>query len=86
MFTVPEQDGVPAGQDPVWWGCYQRYLLSPQWAARRRATLERDGYRCRWCGAQAEHVHHLSYRRMGHELLSDLISLCSSCHDRRHER
>jgi 5-methylcytosine-specific restriction endonuclease McrA len=33
---------------------------------------------------QADVVHHLTYERLGNELLIDLVSLCNGCHDQAH--
>ncbi len=42
-----------------------------------------SGYptRCVGCGASSYQLHHLTYDRLGHEELRDLLSLCSSCHE-----
>src|SRR5262249_34460522 len=61
--------------------------------AQRALALERDGQRCRLCGAEAAagrslHVHHIvPYRQFGGEApwreanqLDNLISLCAACH------
>jgi 5-methylcytosine-specific restriction endonuclease McrA len=60
---------------------YRAYLRSPQWAELRRLVLIRDGHECRYCGATVcLEVHHLTYERLYHEPLSDLICLCAGCH------
>lgn len=64
---------------------YERYLNSPEWEARRQAALRRDGHRCTGCSATERlHVHHLTYERVGHERLTDLMTLCHVCHAREH--
>jgi 5-methylcytosine-specific restriction endonuclease McrA len=68
-----------------WWAHYTRYLRSPEWRARRAATLARDGGCCRCCGARAAQVHHQTYARVGEERPEDLISLCARCHKGVHE-
>lgn len=64
---------------------YQAYLASPHWLALRRKVFARDGRHCVDCsrgdGLQA---HHLTYARLGHERLSDLVTLCKGCHRKRH--
>ena len=51
----------------------------------RAARLEYDGHRCRTCrhdgSAWCLEVHHLTYDRIGHEDLADLITLCRQCHE-----
>lgn len=55
----------------------------------------RDGHRCRLCGSRVElEVHHLSYRdELGRSIvgqeaehLDQLITLCSRCHEKQHNR
>jgi hypothetical protein len=57
------------------------------WAARRRAVIERDGFRCRWCGRDLRHeaceVHHTSRSRadgIGDHAAATLLTLCGQCH------
>jgi 5-methylcytosine-specific restriction endonuclease McrA len=71
------------------WG--RRGHYGQDWKAQRRAALGRDGQTCRHCHAQPKrsrdlHVHHLTpaylfggdWRRANE--LSNLITLCRSCH------
>lgn len=65
-----------------WWAWYNAYLASPEWAARRQAVMERDGWTCRACGmARATQAHHLTYAHVGCEPLFDLVAVCAECHD-----
>ena len=68
------------------------------WATQRQLALERDGRRCRTCGAAGEesalHIHHIRpFREYGYvpgqneaykiaNQLDNLITLCPSCHRR----
>lgn len=75
---------------------YSRYLATKHWEKKRELVLERDGHACQNCHAHAGepaagprgrvklHVHHLTYERRGHELLTDLVTLCSRCHEMVH--
>ncbi len=66
---------------------YREYIRSSAWSVKRRLVLVRDEYTCRVCKATAAtQVHHKSYRRLFHEPLSDLISLCELCHEELHHR
>jgi hypothetical protein len=61
---------------------YYDYIASDEWARKRKRVLERDNHECQTClnGTDLE-VHHKTYERLGHEHLSDLITLCRSCHE-----
>ena len=64
---------------------YREYLASPEWVALRKAVLERDGGRCRFCGLRESQskkplLCHMSYhQRRGHEKLASCCALCRSC-------
>lgn len=65
---------------------YGIYLRTPHWRRLRDERLEHDGLRCVDCGAVHNlQVHHISYERLGHEFLSDLVTLCGRCHTERHK-
>lgn len=48
----------------------------------RKQVLERDGWRCQYCGSSENlQVHHLQSRgRLGDDTLENLITLCACCH------
>ncbi|MEZ4517200.1 MAG: Zn-binding domain-containing protein [Chloroflexota bacterium] len=70
----------------------------PNWQTQRKLALERDGYRCRTCGARSDefllHIHHIRpFREYGYipgvndnylqaNQLENLVTLCPSCHRR----
>lgn len=66
---------------------YAEYMKSEVWADKRKAALERAGYRCSQCGATSPlHVHHKNYFRFGgDEFERDLAVLCESCHRNAHD-
>lgn len=60
---------------------YGRYLASREWALKKNAVRERSGGICERCkNAPATQCHHLTYQRIGHELLTDLQDICRPCH------
>lgn len=62
---------------------YQRYISdrSPAWMNIRAKVMARAHGWCERCHRRAcEHVHHLTYVRLGRELMEDLIALCPTCH------
>ena len=70
-----------AEKDQAWWDRYHEHLASDFWHALRQKALRRDNWLCQGClDAAAEHIHHLTYDRLGHELLCDVVSLCTDCH------
>lgn len=69
-------------QDEEWWDWYNNYLLSPEWSRKRDLVLRRANGICEGCGlARATQVHHKTYERVGHEMLFDLVAICSKCHE-----
>lgn len=66
---------------------YLAYLDSPEWQAIRQKVLDRDGHKCTHCGStKILQVHHRTYKRLFHERLSDLVTLCKKCHMALHKR
>jgi 5-methylcytosine-specific restriction endonuclease McrA len=59
------------------------YLKSEHWQEVRKEKLKQAGYKCERCGAKESlDIHHLHYRTLGHERMSDLQALCRSCHQK----
>ncbi len=65
---------------------YDAYLDSDQWKNLKIQIIKERGRFCERCGAAPNpiYLHHLTYRRFGHELRQDLILLCFQCHQREH--
>ena len=60
---------------------YEKYLMSSDWQEKRAERFEKDGNRCVCCGAEkALQAHHITYERVGHEDIDDLVTLCADCH------
>ena len=60
---------------------YQRYLASREWALLKRQVRARAREVCERCHkAPMTEVHHLTYERIGHESLEDLLGVCKPCH------
>jgi 5-methylcytosine-specific restriction endonuclease McrA len=53
-----------------------------------RSILERDEWRCQYCGSMSNlQVHHIQSRaRLGDDTERNLITLCDSCHRHLHLR
>jgi len=71
-----------------WWEKYRIYLKSSKWEKKRQKVLKRDKHRCRHRGwiffrckeTKNLQVHHITYKRVFSERLSDLIVLCDYHH------
>ena len=61
-----------------------RFYHSKQWKSLSKAVLAKAGYKCALCGGLAVEVHHIKEIRTNPELSldpSNLIPLCTSCHN-----
>ena len=67
---------------------YRNYLRSREWKDKRKLVLIRDGYMCQHFGSFYGdlQIHHVTYIRLGAELLEDLLTLCDDCHKAEHKR
>lgn len=68
---------------------YKAYLQTTHWRKMKRRKMAQADWRCEECGVEVGNgvpldVHHLTYERLGLELLSDLRVLCRGCHDAVH--
>ncbi len=68
-----------------WWEAYAKYLSSPSWRKLRKRVLKRDNNECQTCQNKEDYPLEIHHRR-GHSSvpnckLSDLITLCKSCHE-----
>ena len=61
---------------------YYEYIASREWALiKNKVKARADGACERCCQKTARiQVHHLTYERLGRELMSDLQGLCPACH------
>jgi len=62
---------------------YKNYLESEHWKALQKEFFhcQQSDSKCYICqNVRSLHLHHLTYARLGSELLSDLVGLCSVCH------
>lgn len=69
---------------------YREYISRhPRWQKVRKARFDFDEGKCAVChrdlAGEPFETHHLSYIRLGHEHMRDVITLCSACHDTFHQ-
>lgn len=77
---------------------YQKYIKSKPFKELKEKILERDNYKCQFCGRTLEEIadnkkitlqaHHNSYENLGKcngEEMNDIITLCSVCHNACHK-
>jgi 5-methylcytosine-specific restriction endonuclease McrA len=77
-----ERRNFDKGQFHSW---YEKYLKSTEWLAKRDAVLKRTNNLCEGCLIKrATQAHHLTYARVGHEMLFDLVAVCDECHNTVH--
>ena len=76
---------LPVGTDYQLGEMYDEYNV-------RQYVLKRDNYTCQCCGTHTTtkkavklHVHHLESRKVGGNTPSNLITLCTTCHDNLHK-
>lgn len=63
----------------------KRYMMTNAWATLRQLVFVRDGNRCQECGSVTDlECHHITYKRLGAEEMSDLVTLCNLCHHNHH--
>lgn len=66
---------------------YREYLKTDHWLELREEALKRAGNRCQVCAYKKNlHVHHNTYKNIGHEDLEDLVVLCWKCHKTFHRK
>lgn len=64
---------------------YPVYIRSERWRQKRVDVIRRARGICERCGRwPIVNVHHLTYDRLGDELLTDLLGVCSRCHQELH--
>ena len=65
---------------------YVDYLRSKHWRETSRQRMKLDNWTCQLCLTRGGklNVHHKTYERRGYEKMSDLITLCETCHERHH--
>lgn len=65
---------------------YQGYLQSGHWFKTRSRIILRAAGKCERCHTANTRleVHHLTYARRGHELDTDLVAICPTCHEDLH--
>jgi hypothetical protein len=64
---------------------YKQYLNSTHWQ-KIKTTVYKKRRKCQICGKSFNlNIHHITYERLGKELLSDLVVLCQSCHYKAHK-
>ena len=73
-------------------GEHRRFYKRKEWKRKRKAILRRDNYECQRCKAnggysRATTVHHIKHLTDRPDLAltdSNLVSLCSACHNEEH--
>lgn len=70
-----------------WKSVYLDYIASPVWKAKAFDARESARNKCQLCNSPYYlRVHHRTYDRLGREPQEDLITLCSNCHSKFHNK
>jgi len=78
-----DREAVRASEQEGRRAFYYDHINSDKWRAIAGKALKRDKYICQGCLERAAtEAHHLTYERLGDELVCDVISLCRHCHMR----
>ena len=66
----------------------REYYATREWKERRAKCLGNANHQCQilHCENRATIAHHLNYENFGDESPQDLQAVCSSCHDKIHQR
>jgi len=83
-FERAGQEKLDAANEE-WWARYNAHMQSPEWFSLRAKVMDRAKGVCEGCGERrATQVHHMTYKRLGHEMMFDLVAVCSKCHESIH--
>src|SRR5208282_4015560 len=86
-FKAARREGYKKYGHPPW---YFAYLKTPHWRAFKERWCKWYGRSGRWgcmiCGEKRFELHHTTYERIGHELLTDVVPLCRRHHAEAHRR
>ena len=79
QWAYPSKIPPPCGwNDRI--GCRRQDRMSPEWYLLKSRVFDRDGYKCVYCGAPAEHADHIIPRsRGGKNSESNLVASCAHC-------
>jgi hypothetical protein len=63
-----------------------QYMISEQWAEKRRQKLQEKDHMCELCSTPEQlQIHHIrGYNKIPYEPLQDLVVLCDTCHTLEH--
>jgi len=65
------------------WVDLPKYYKTAHWQQVRREKYKQAGGKCEKCKSRKKlETHHIHYRSLYHEKLTDLQLLCSKCHTR----
>lgn len=68
---------------PEW---YSAYLKTDHWKDFKQRWRASQKRRCMICSNPHYELHHITYERIGQELLEDVVPLCRAHHARAHRR
>lgn len=82
----PSEQLIQAADTAMYMFDKHMYFQSAEWNAKRLEVLKASDGTCQMCGAKSHlHVHHITYANLGAEPLTDLATVCQSCHTLIHQ-
>jgi len=64
----------------------QKYIQSDKWKILKEKRLKIANRSCEICKRKNNlQLHHITYERLGDEIIEDLIILCKKCHQQQHD-
>jgi 5-methylcytosine-specific restriction endonuclease McrA len=85
QIRLLSESAFKSDRSRVWWVRYNEYLSSEDWFNLRAKVIARDSGKCAVSYSEKNlQVHHFTYRRVGCEHLSDLITLSQPIHESFH--
>lgn len=87
-YKKPDNKQKPKEKAPFSRRAYLNYLNSKEWRTFKLSIQKQRGDKCETCGITGIQLdgHHLTYKRLFHELPEDIKILCRSCHNDIHKR
>jgi hypothetical protein len=95
QFSSVKSENKPKPSFKQYKSIYDCLLHNPKWLSCRQKILERDNYKCQWCGSENNlQIHHKYYCKLPNNKLVNpweykedcFMTLCKQCHEKLHQK